>query len=133
MEPSANDHFRDQGTAAAAAQSVLQPIVPHGAFAALQSAGAGGYGVPIVHGVVQGAAAVLAGALGYAAARDDDGASTEEENGQKTRREGNRKAKEVDEQKPQRTVKGLTMLKFGPKVALRNNFPGVASILWVRE
>lgn len=99
VEPSTNDHFRYQGTAAAAAQSVLQPIVSHGAFAVLQSAGAGGYGVPIVHGVVQGAGAVLAGALSYAAARDDDEASTEEENGQTTKGEGDQRAKEVDDQK----------------------------------
>jgi hypothetical protein len=61
--------------------------------------------VPIVHGVVQGAGAVLAGALGYAVARGDDEASTEEENGQKTEGEDDQKAKEVDHQKIEEDVR----------------------------
>ncbi|KAG7006873.1 hypothetical protein G7Y79_00012g032090 [Physcia stellaris] len=47
------------GSAAAAAQGPA--VVAGNVFATLTSAGAGGYGVPIVHGVVQGVAASAGG------------------------------------------------------------------------
>jgi len=43
------------GSAAAAFQSTAGPAVAHGVFATIQSAGAAGYGVPIIHGAIQGA------------------------------------------------------------------------------
>ncbi|KAH7023699.1 hypothetical protein EDB80DRAFT_49372 [Ilyonectria destructans] len=45
------------GSIAAGAQSGIGSVVAPSLFATLQSAGAGGYGVAAVHGVVQGAAA----------------------------------------------------------------------------
>ncbi|KAF5027250.1 hypothetical protein F66182_666 [Fusarium sp. NRRL 66182] len=42
------------GSIAAGAQSAIGNVVAPGAFATLQSAAAGGYGVATVHGVVQG-------------------------------------------------------------------------------
>lgn len=56
------------GSAAAAIQSAIAPVAGGSAFALLQSAGAGGYGVPIVHGVVQ-AGSALAMSVAAAASR----------------------------------------------------------------
>ncbi|KAL8640241.1 MAG: hypothetical protein Q9228_002816 [Teloschistes exilis] len=50
------------GGAASAHQASHAPIVARGTFATLQSFGAGGYGVPIVHGVVR-AGSVLVSVL----------------------------------------------------------------------
>lgn len=47
------------GSAASALHSQHAPVVAHGIFATLQSAGAGGYGLPIVQGAVQGAATAM--------------------------------------------------------------------------
>lgn len=52
------------GSIAAGAQSGIGSVVAPSFFATLQSAGAGGYGVATVHGVVQGAAAGWLGAGG---------------------------------------------------------------------
>nr|CEG05041.1 unnamed protein product [Fusarium clavum] len=53
------------GSAAAGIQSGLGSVTAGSLFATLQSAGAGGYGVVAVHGVVQAAGAVVgAGGLG---------------------------------------------------------------------
>ena len=63
-----NMETRDLGSAAAAIQSASGPIVAGGLFATLQSAGAAGYGLPIVNSAVQGAiGAVNALNLGYQA------------------------------------------------------------------
>ncbi|KAL8690055.1 MAG: hypothetical protein Q9218_004408, partial [Villophora microphyllina] len=56
------------GTAATAYQASHGPIVARGIFATLQSAGAGGYGVPIVHGIVR-AGGALASALSFGVAK----------------------------------------------------------------
>ncbi|KAL8925772.1 MAG: hypothetical protein Q9208_003269 [Pyrenodesmia sp. 3 TL-2023] len=47
------------GSIASALHSQHAPVVAHGIFATLQSAGAGGYGLPIVQGAVQGAATAM--------------------------------------------------------------------------
>lgn len=47
------------GSAASALHAQHAPVVAHGIFATLQSAGAGGYGLPIVQGAVQGAATAI--------------------------------------------------------------------------
>ncbi|KAM0562152.1 hypothetical protein ACHAPJ_002597 [Fusarium lateritium] len=58
------------GTVAAGAQSAIGNVVAPGVFATLQSAGAGGYGVAIVNGVVQGAG-VIATAAGLKSSSSD--------------------------------------------------------------
>ncbi|KAJ4268698.1 hypothetical protein NW762_002765 [Fusarium torreyae] len=50
------------GSVAAGAQSVIGNVVAPGVFATLQSAGAGGYGVAVVHGIVQGAGVIATAA-----------------------------------------------------------------------
>ncbi|KAF5662393.1 hypothetical protein FHETE_7978 [Fusarium heterosporum] len=48
------------GSAAAGLQSGIGSVVAPSLFATLQSAGAGGYGVAAVHGVIQGVGAIAA-------------------------------------------------------------------------
>ncbi|KAL8696812.1 MAG: hypothetical protein Q9201_007465 [Fulgogasparrea decipioides] len=55
------------GSAAAAWQANITPVAARGLFATLQSAGAGGYGIPIVHGAVR-AGSFVAGSLPAVAA-----------------------------------------------------------------
>ncbi|KAJ4141355.1 hypothetical protein NW768_000566 [Fusarium equiseti] len=47
------------GSAAAAAHAGIGNVVAHSGFAVLQSYGMAGYGVPLVHGVVQAAGAAI--------------------------------------------------------------------------
>ncbi|KAL8800655.1 MAG: hypothetical protein Q9182_005025 [Xanthomendoza sp. 2 TL-2023] len=56
------------GSAAVARQAAIGNVAGRSTFAVLQSAGAGGYGVPIVHGVVR-AGSVIVGTLGAVAGR----------------------------------------------------------------
>lgn len=56
------------GSLAATAQSGIGSVVAPSLFATLQSAGAGGYGVPLVYGAVQAAGGTIMGATGGAAA-----------------------------------------------------------------
>ncbi|KAL8818111.1 MAG: hypothetical protein Q9223_003187 [Gallowayella weberi] len=56
------------GSAAAAHQAATGNVAARSVFAVLQSAGAGGYGVPIVHGAIR-AGSVIAGTFGAFAGR----------------------------------------------------------------
>ena len=84
-----------QGSIAAGIQSTIGSVGAGSWFAALQSAGAGGYGVAIVNGVVQGVGAVGMGVNALTSALAGSGGTDEEQEGGN---EGEEKSKGEDEE-----------------------------------
>ncbi|KAF0641108.1 hypothetical protein NXS19_012322 [Fusarium pseudograminearum] len=59
------------GSAAAGMHAGIGNIIAHSTFATLQSYGMAGYGVPIVHGIVQAAGVGLGAGAAYSEAKGD--------------------------------------------------------------
>ena len=98
--------FCNTGSAAAAWQASIGPVAARGLFATLQSAGAMGYGAPIVNGVVQAVGGALA-LWGWMTGRrrededeeggDDDGGDSYEGGEGGYKREGKGEEGEVED------------------------------------